>query len=158
MSTVTGLDLYRKYGHPDNIVKDLVVFDVPPELEDGPFPDKVYCHPALVKPLTQAFKNLHERGFAKELKTWDGCWNCRPIRGKEKEYIAAMKAGDIERAMKLLSIHSWAQAVDVNAAENGLGQEPKLSAGFVKCWTDAGFEWGGAFKRKDGMHFQLASV
>jgi hypothetical protein len=46
-------------------------------------------------------------------------------------------------------------AIDVNAFENGLGKKPKLSAGFVKCFTDAGFVWGGNFARLDGMHFEL---
>jgi hypothetical protein len=50
-------------------------------------------------------------------------------------------------------------AIDVIAFENGLGKEPKLSPGFVKCFTDAGFEWGGTWKsRPDGMHFQLKSI
>jgi len=48
--------------------------------------------------------------------------------------------------------------VDVNAFENAMGKEPKLSSGFVKCFTDAGFDWGGNWKRKDGMHFQLAKI
>jgi hypothetical protein len=34
----------------------------------------------------------------------------------------------------------------------------KLSPGFVKCFTDNGFEWGGTWKRKDPMHFQLAEI
>ncbi len=57
-----------------------------------------------------------------------------------------------------MSLHSWGIAIDVNAAWNGLNKEPVLSAGFVKCFTDAGFEWGGTWKRKDGMHFQLSSI
>ena len=57
-----------------------------------------------------------------------------------------------------MSLHSWGIAIDVNAFENGLNQIPKLSPGFVKCFTDAGFEWGGTWKRKDGMHFQLAKI
>jgi hypothetical protein len=57
-----------------------------------------------------------------------------------------------------MSLHSWGIAVDVNAFSNGLGKEPTLSAGFVKCFTDAGFDWGGVWKRKDGMHFQLAKI
>jgi hypothetical protein len=57
-----------------------------------------------------------------------------------------------------MSLHSWGLAVDLNAFENGLGKEPKLSPGFVKCFTDAGFDWGGTWKRKDGMHFELAKI
>ena len=56
------------------------------------------------------------------------------------------------------SLHSWGIAIDVNAFENGLNQTPKLSSGFVKCFTDAGFEWGGNWERRDAMHFQLKSI
>jgi hypothetical protein len=57
-----------------------------------------------------------------------------------------------------MSLHSWGIAIDVNAFENGLNMTPKLSAGFVKCFTDNGFDWGGTWTRKDGMHFQLKTV
>ncbi len=57
-----------------------------------------------------------------------------------------------------MSLHSWAIAFDVNAFENQLNQQPKLSAGFVKCFTDVGFDWGGTWTRKDGMHFQLSKI
>lgn len=154
---VTSLDFYKKYGHPSKN-KNLVIWDVPPELEIGVIPKRIYCNADLIPVLTKAFKNLIERGHVDELKTWDGCWNFRPIRGYEKKYTALMKAGRIEEAIALLSTHSWACAVDVNASENGLGAVPKLSAGFVKGFTDAGFEWGGDWKRKDGMHFQLAAI
>jgi hypothetical protein len=152
---LTSLDFYNKYGHPDK-KKKLVVWDVPTELEIGVIPKRIYRNSDLIPVLTQAFKNLIDTGAVKELKTWDGCWNFRPIRGYEKKYEAAMKAGNVEAAMKLLSVHSC--AIDVNASENGLGKEPKLSAKFVKCFTDAGMEWGGNWKRKDGMHFQLAAI
>ena len=46
----------------------------------------------------------------------------------------------------------------LNAAWNVLGGQPTLSAGFVKCFTDAGFDWGGTWTRKDGMHFQLKKI
>ena len=46
----------------------------------------------------------------------------------------------------------------VNAAWNGFGKKPTLSAGFVKCFTDGGFDWGGLWAQPDGMHFQLKSI
>jgi hypothetical protein len=154
MSTLTGLDFYNRYGHPKK-KKNLVIWDVPENLEIGFIPKKIYCNADLIPLLTQAFKNLIDRGCVKELKTWDGCWNFRPIRGYEKKYQTLMDQEKEQEAIKYLSIHSWGGAVDLNASENGLGQKPKLSAKFVKCFTDAGFEWGGSWSRPDGMHFQM---
>ena len=137
---ITPKECLTKFGDP---VKEsgMVVFMVPPELREGKIPMKIYCNKQMVEPLKAAFKNLIDRGFIDELKSWDGCFMIRKIRGGVN-----------------YSIHSWGLAVDVNAAENGLGVEPKLSEGFVKCFTDAGFDWGGLWERKDGMHFQLAKI
>lgn len=160
MATLTGLDFYKKFGDPSKkkFINTLVVWDVPTGLEIGFIPKRIYCHPLMVKPLEMAFYNLIGRYYVDELKTWDGCWNLRPIRGYEKKYAALMAAGKVEQAIRYLSIHSWGGALDVNASENGLGKKPKLSKGFVKCFTDAGFEWGGNWARPDGMHFQLAAL
>lgn len=137
---ITSAQALKKYGEP-SLEKNMTVWDVPSELEIGVIPKKIYCNKDLVKPLEQAFKNLIERDFVKELKTWDGCFNIRKKRG-----LASM------------SLHSWGIAIDVNAAWNGLGKTPVLSAGFVKCFTDVGFDWGGSWTRKDGMHFQLKTI
>lgn len=154
---LTSLDFYKKYGHPIDL-KNIAMWDVPTELEIGVIPKRIYCNKDLVQPLTQAFTNLIEMERVKELLTWDGCYNYRPIRGYEGKYKAAMNAGNIELAMKYLSTHSWGCAVDVNAAWNGLGKEPQLSEDFVWCFERAGFDWGGRWKRKDGMHFQLSAI
>jgi hypothetical protein len=95
----------------------------------------------MVAPLSQAFTNLIDRNFVKELKTFDGCFNVRKKRG-----------------LTTMSLHSWGIAIDVNAAWNGLHKTPQLSAVFVKCFTDAVFDWGVTWTRKDGMHFQLKSI
>ena len=160
MATLTGLDFYKKFGDPSKkkFINSLVVWDVPMKLEIGFIPKKIYCHPKLIVHLEGAFYNLIARGFVSELKTWDGCWNLRPMRGYEKKYERLMAAGKIEQAIRYLSIHSWAGAVDLNAATNGLGKKPTLSKGFVKCFTDAGLEWGGKWPRPDGMHFQLTTL
>ena len=138
---ITSRDCFKKYGTPTPNNPNLVSWDVPAELEIGVIPKRIYCNKDLINPLQRAFKNLISTGHVKELKTWDGCFNIRKIRGGSS-----------------MSLHSWAIAVDVNAFENGLGKEPKLSAGFVKCFTDAGFDWGGNWRRKDGMHFQLSKI
>lgn len=154
---LSSTDFYKKYGHPKN-QKNLTIWDVPAELEIGLIPKRIYCNKDLIGPLSKAFYNLINTGHVQEIKTWDGCYNFRPIRGYEKKYEAAMKAGKLDLAVKYLSTHSWGLAVDINSFENGLGKEPKLSPGFVKCFTDAGFAWGGNFSRVDGMHFELAAL
>jgi hypothetical protein len=138
---ITSAQCLKKYGPPAADNKWLVLWDVPTHLEIGVIPKRIYCNKDLVKPLEQAFKNLIDRGYVKELKTWDGCFNIRKKRG-----------------LNSMSLHSWAIAIDVNAFENGLNVTPKLSAGFVKCFKDAGFDWGGEWTRKDGMHFQLSKI
>lgn len=138
---VTSQNCIKKYGEPSASNKCMTLWDVPAELEIGFIPKRIYCNKDLVKPLEQAFRNLIERGFVKELKTWDGCFNIRKKRG-----------------LSSWSLHSWGIAVDLNAFENGLNMTPKLSKGFVKCFTDAGFDWGGTWQRCDPMHFQLAAL
>lgn len=135
-------DCYKKYGEPTPSNPCMVLWDVPEELEIGVIPKRIYCNKDMVKPLTKAFKALIKTGKVAELKTWDGCFNIRKMRKSN-----------------LMSLHSWGVAIDVNAFENGLFREPKLSPEFVKCFTDAGFDWGGNWhNRKDGMHFQLAKI
>ena len=141
---VTSAQCLKRWGDPTivaNELKYMTVWDVPAHLEIGVIPKRLYCNKIIVAPLSQAFTNLIDREFVKELKTFDGCFNVRRKRG-----------------LKSLSLHSWGIAVDVNAAWNGLGKEPTLSEGFIKCFTDAGFDWGGTWTRKDGMHFQLKTI
>jgi hypothetical protein len=137
---VTSAQALKKYGDP-NKQSALVVWDVPTNLEIGVIPKKIYCNKDMVGPLSKALQALITTGHVKELKTWDGCFNIRKKRG-----------------LTAMSLHSWGIAIDVNAFENGLNMTPKLSSGFVKCFTDNGFEWGGTWTRKDGMHFQLAKI
>ena len=138
---LTSAQCLKKYGEPSASNPCMVLWDVPKELEIGLIPKKIYCNKDMVKPLGIAFKNLIDTGHVNELKTYDGCFNIRKKRG-----------------LSSMSLHSWGVAVDFNAFENGLGKEPKLSAGFVKCFVDAGFQWGGLWRRKDGMHFQLKTI
>lgn len=141
---VTSNQCLKKWGDPTivaNELKYMTVWDIPVHLEVGVIPKKLYCNELMVIPLTNAFAHIIDRKLVNELKTWDGCFNVRRKRG-----------------LKSLSLHSWGIAIDINAAWNGLGKEPTMSKELVKCFTDAGFDWGGTWARKDGMHFQLKNI
>ena len=138
---VTPQQALAKYGEPEK-GNNMTVWDIPTELEIGVIPKKLYCNKDIVPHLSAAFKALIDTDKVAELKTFDGCFNIRYQRGSR---TAA-------------SLHSWGIAIDVNAAWNGLGKTPQLSPEFVKCFTDNGFDWGGTWKRLDGMHFQLSSI
>jgi hypothetical protein len=113
------------------------------DYEGNPWSGRIYGHELLEAPLTAAFRLLCEGGFAGELRTFDGCVCIRPPKGGSMPY----------------SVHAWGLAVDFNAGSNGYGQRPTLSHGFVSCFSQCGFEWGGIWRPdsgRDGMHFQLA--
>lgn len=156
MTTVTSAQCLKKYGNPNLLqtqIKYFVIWVVPDDIRKSfthvrfsavgtiGFPKKIFINKDFKPILEKALINVIERGYAKELKTWDGCFIIRQKRG-----------------LTSLSLHSWALAIDVNAFENGLNKTPKLSTGFVKCFADAGCEWGGNWSRKDGMHFQISKL
>ncbi|WP_167597688.1 M15 family metallopeptidase [Leeuwenhoekiella sp. ZYFB001] len=142
---VGSTDCIHKYGEPTPSMerKWLTLWDVPDAInrELPVIPNKIYCNRDLIAPLENAFWNIISNCLQDEVKTWDGCFNVRLVRGG-----------------KTWSLHSWAIAIDINAAWNGLGKEPQMSKELVKCFTDAGFDWGGTWTRKDGMHFQLKQI
>lgn len=153
---VTSAQALKKYGDPNLLTtqqKNFVLWEVDADIREAfkhvrfsqvgtiGFPKKIFINKDFQPVLEKALRNLIERGLTKELKTWDGCFIIRT-----------------KRELKSLSLHSWAIACDVNMAENQLRATPKLSPAFVKCFTDAGCEWGGTWTRKDGMHFQIAKI
>lgn len=153
---ITSKQCLLKYGLPydDTITttvnentkfegKWMILWDVPQDINIAipVIPNKIYCNKDLVSPLEKAFRNIITRGLSNEIKTWDGCFNIR-----------------LKRGLNSLSLHSWAIAIDINAAWNGLGKIPTMSKELVQCFKDAGFEWGGDWSRLDGMHFQLEII
>ena len=117
----------------------MVPWDVPAVLEVGAIPRKVYVNRELQPVLERALRIIVERDLAGLIKTWDGCYQVRRMRGASS-----------------MSLHSWGIAVDINAAWNQLGKPPTLDPRIVAAFEEAGAEWGGRWHRPDGMHFQLA--
>lgn len=135
---VTSNDCFAKYGAAED-QKFMKLYDL--DVDIHAVPKRVYCNVDMIKPLRTALNFIKNRGLSNELKTWDGVFCIRKKRGARS-----------------YSLHSWGIAVDVNAFENGMGSESKLSEGFVKCFKDAGFDWGGDWKRRDPMHFQISKI
>lgn len=106
--------------------------------------DSMYVNAYIAVVVKKTFADIAARGLAQEVKTFDGCFKLRAVRGYENT------------VPRKWSVHTWGMAIDINAAENGLGIEPKLSPELVSCFKRFGWQWGGDFKRKDGMHFQFA--
>lgn len=102
--------------------------------------DHIYMNRDMTKAFLQAISNLKGAGILDELQTFDGCFNIRDVRGIPGQP----------------SCHSYGLAIDINAKSNALGKPPTFSPLLVRCFKDAGFDWGGDFKRKDGMHFSYA--
>ena len=157
---ITGLDCYDSFGDPYTVWDEMLymgVWNVPKYIQNyiPVLPTKIYCNKEMVIPLETAFLNVINLGLQDEVKTFDGCFNIRAIRGEEKTVENFIKTGQIEKAMIYMSVHSWGVAIDLNAAWNGLGKTPEISEDFVSCFKMAGFDWGGDWKRLDGMHFQL---
>jgi len=120
---------------------------------DSPvLPKQIYANRTLVPRLIKVLQQLNEKGLIGEIRTWDGLYNVRYMRGSKS----------------VLSRHSWGLAVDLNATWNPLvkvtpanraqmrKKHVKWSEKFLQVWRDNGFECGADWKdRLDGMHFEL---
>jgi hypothetical protein len=140
-----------KYGQPDAnyLAKHCFIWDINadfPWVENiinsgtGSALKRVYINRELRDKLFVAFTNLEKAGLHTEIKTFDGCYNPRQVRGRNSK-----------------SLHAWAMAVDFNADIEKLGQNTTNWSGrFLAVMKAAALYWGGDWKsRKDSMHFAL---
>lgn len=99
------------------------------------------CHRLLVGVFEAVFDELDRRGLQPAIRTWDGVFAFRAIRGETH-----------------LSVHSFGAAIDLNAATNPLGGPGDMSPDVIAVFQHFGFLWGGEFQlRRDPMHFQYAT-
>ncbi len=100
------------------------------------------CHRLVAPRFQAAFKRVVERGLASNLRTYDGCFSVRYMRG----------AGQ-------WSTHSWGIAIDLDAQWNRFGQRNfAMDEELARCFEEEGFVWGGRWNRPDAMHFQYCSL
>lgn len=116
-----------------------------PFLRDKP----VRFNARAAKQLVALWQAWLDAGLADRVKTWDGGFVPRFVRGSSTQ----------------LSNHSWGTAFDINARWNGLGKVPALAGQegsvreLVRLANQHGFWWGGHYRsRLDGMHFEVARL
>jgi hypothetical protein len=145
----TQQTLIEKYGEPSlayqekfcavwEIRNDFAWFPVEKFLVNTDFKAKLFV----------AFTNLVKANLHTEITEFSGCYNDREVRG-----------------MNSTSLHAWAAAIDLNAAENPMLVKPvlditvadrcgKWSGQFIAIMKAAGLFYGGDFHfRPDPMHF-----
>lgn len=116
------------------------------------FTDFISVHEKIAEPVLRAYE-LVLKNFPSEkdrsaagVNIYDGCYNPRLMRGSSSR----------------LSRHSWAIAIDINAANNGnLTKWPERATmpwEVIKCFTAAGFMPAGPMWLRDAMHFQLTKI
>lgn len=133
--------LIQKYGPPDTVYQRNHCRVWYPKKEFPWFPaEKIMINSDFCNMLVIALKSVETKGLQHEIEFFDGCYSYRKSRTTAK-----------------LSLHSWAAAIDLNAAKEVLGQRTtRWSAAFINCFTDAGIFWGGNFHgTKDPMHFAM---
>lgn len=132
----------------DNITSVEIPSIDPAKVEGFPKSGKIRFHKLGTAALQGFFAEVESEGLTDKILSYAGSFYPRFIRGSTSS----------------LSNHSWGTAFDINAAWNWLGTEP-ARPGETGCLYELvpiaqkyGFYWGGHFRRRDGMHFELATL
>lgn len=105
-------------------------------------------HKKLAGKVVELFQAWEDAGLIHLLKTYAGSWVPRYVRGSRT----------------YLSSHAWGTAFDINAAWNMRGKQPALVGKrgsvreLVPIAMELGWWWGGHWKKRDGMHFEVYDV
>lgn len=130
-----------KYGSPDAIyqAKYCAMWDVQKEFTWFPA-KRMFINNDFKAKLQEAFTTLQAAGVHTEIKTFDGCYNDRSVRGRDSK-----------------SLHAWGMAIDLNASVEKLSQsDTHWSEKFISIMEAAGIYWGGRWiSRKDPMHWGM---
>lgn len=136
--------LYKRYGDPRVPAFEPAWMTLWAVRDAFPwFPQaRIYVHRDFKAALIPAFTALQNGGHYREIKTFDGCFNIRHVRG----------------SYSVLSVHSWGAAIDLNAWDNPMATAGKWTAAFIRTMQAhriyCGQSWTG---RKDPMHFALVN-
>jgi D-alanyl-D-alanine carboxypeptidase len=167
---LTNTQMTARFGEPGD-PDNFTVITLPYPMRIAWQPEKtttrMQCNKLAAQPFLNVFNDLlTEYGLPKlqelGIDLFGGCVNFRPMRGTEKKYEAAIKAGNHALAATYLSKHSWGTAIDLDPARNTL-KETKKTARFarpeyktmIEIFYKHGFIGLGPEQDRDWMHFEL---
>ena len=103
------------------------------------------CNNAIVPAIQGALQELADQGLGGliDLASTNSVGGCYSPR-----------LNTVTGNLGFLSRHTWAQALDLNVAQNPQGRAPRLDCRVVRVFRKWGFAWGGNFVNPDGMHFE----
>lgn len=144
----TSAQLLARYGNPLTqrvafTKKWIKLWQTPDDIHAG-----IPCLPKyweinkdIQTPLEKTFRQIILAGVHTEIKKWDGCFVIRNQIGSNS-----------------ISRHSWAIALDLNAAQNPLYGKISWSETFLNIWRANLWICGADFhSRTDGMHFEWSA-
>jgi len=148
--------LLERYGNPLTNQKEfedkwLTYWDIPLNINTHipALPNKLYCNIDAIEVFEKWFQEMINHGVYKEIKTFDGCFNPRYIRGSKTK----------------ISNHAFGLAIDFNASQNKLGYTRKeltdmglkpFSEAFIMIAENCHIKCGANYKaRPDLMHFEF---
>lgn len=101
----------------------------------------IACNRDFAAVLRGVFNEIRYQNLTRELKTYDGCFNIRPVRG----------------VPTAISTHAYGLGIDLNAALEPMGRTyTSWTPGFIEAFKKYDVDWGGTFKsRPDNMHFSF---
>lgn len=111
------------------------------------FSGRVRWHKNGVEQLQRAWAEVEDEGYLKDVIQWGG------------SFVPRRKVGG-----NSLSHHSWGIAFDINVEWNNWLETPAAKGKkgsvlrLVPIFEKHGFAWGGRWKTKDGMHFEIAET
>ena len=154
-------------GDPDNFTVISVSYPMRIAWDTNKITSRMQCHKLAAGAFTNVFNDLLNEYGVNDLRAlgidlFGGCVNFRAMRGTEKKYEAALKAGDPKLAATFLSKHSWGTAIDLDPSRNTL-KETSRTARFAKpeykkmidIFYNNGFVGLGPEQNRDWMHFEL---
>lgn len=146
------LNFYGRHGEPDGFTppgkKIALPFTV---FYEGKPVNSLTAHEKCADSLLRVFERL-AKAFPDEasrkaagILTYDGLYNPRLKRGSTSSW----------------SMHSWMNAIDLNAGENGNSTHWPVASTMpievMECFAQEGWLSAGAFWGRDAMHFQATS-